>query len=381
MNLLVTLTAGPPFTARLRDGATDIRAVVPPEVYAGLDAARAKQAAMQWAFARKAEREAEQPVGVMSLDGVMAIYRRRNPDNVSGMTLIKNEQLYNALMRYEPLRALPVSQIDLGIVQDFVQAQRMNSVGERTISNRVRFLRQLLSHSLDWQRETGCTGLRLSRLPKFTISTTKARSIPLGQFAALLGARIHRDTERLHRILVVGVTTMLRRDVLFGLRWEWLDLARRWMVIPAEFMKGRTGQKRPLSVPLCDWAVEAVGEPGPSPYVFSAPGSTGKAWGFDASMRSLAVAADVPAFTPHDLRRTGASWLAEAGVDESRVSILLGHATSENRHGQRLAHVRSVTAAKYLFVEDGSLRRDVAVFDRIRGEIQGNVVEFKRDTA
>jgi integrase len=85
-------------------------------------------------------------------------------------------------------------------------------------------------------------------------------------FHAVLDATRHmrqgRDVTR--RRLIFGVSTMLRKTPLVGLRAEWIDLDDPWLTVPASFQKGRRAEKRELSVPLCEWAVEQLPTPLPS---------------------------------------------------------------------------------------------------------------------
>jgi len=52
------------------------------------------------------------------------------------------------------------------------------------------------------------------------------------------------------RRLVFGVTTLLRKTPLLGLRAEWIELDENWLNVPAFAQKGRHGEKRALSIPL-----------------------------------------------------------------------------------------------------------------------------------
>ena len=75
-------------------------------------------------------------------------------------------------------------------------------------------------------------------------------------------------------------------------------------------------------------------------------------------------------FSCHDLRTTGATWLAEAHVDELVISILLGHRSQfDSSRGTHHFGGRNVTRGyTKVFVE--ALREAVAVLDDIRPRVE-----------
>src|SRR5437660_7315447 len=92
-------------------------------------------------------------------------------------------------------------------------------------------------------------------------------------------------------------------------------------------MKGKGGQKRPLSVPLCGWAVEQLPRPMPeSGFIWPNSRSGEPTGNVTRTLQKLADAAKVPEFSLHDLRATGNTWLANEGVPERIRQYLMGHA-------------------------------------------------------
>ena len=153
-----------------------------------------------------------------------------------------------------------------------------------------------------------------------------------------------------------------------GLRSEWIDLADPWLDVPKEWMKGKGGQKRPLSVPVCGWAVEQLPQRMPkSGFLWPNVRSGEPTDNVTRSLQKLAEAAKVPEFSLHDLRATGNTWLANEGVDERIRQYLMGHADG----GPVINRYTKVTADTEKRIRDA-----VAVFDEIRSNNVGNVRSF-----
>lgn len=75
------------------------------------------------------------------------------------------------------------------------------------------------------------------------------------------------------------------------------------------------------------------------------------------TLNKLANEAEVPRFSLHDLRATGNTWLANAGIDERIRQYLLGH----HAGGPVIDRYTKVTADTEKLLRDA-----VAVFDEIR---------------
>ena len=123
--------------------------------------------------------------------------------------------------------------------------------------------------------------------------------------------------------------TLARKSELRLARWAEVDLERRIWEIPAE--NSKTGV--PHLVYLSGRAAELLGrqqEPSqrrPEDYVFadrnSATQPKGAAWINKALAR---VDWEMQHFTPHDLRRTGNTWLRELGYRQEVVEKAMNHA-------------------------------------------------------
>jgi integrase len=158
---------------------------------------------------------------------------------------------------------------------------------------------------------------------------------------------------------------MLRKTPLMALKSEWIDLPEAWLDVPRECMKGKGSGKRPLSVPLCGWAVEQLSHRvAASGYVWPNLRSGRPVGNLTHMLDKIAEAAKVPYFSIHDLRATGNTWLANAGVDVRLRQYLMGHADG----GPVINRYTKVTTDTVT-----QLREAVAVFDDLRAKKEKNV--------
>jgi integrase len=143
-------------------------------------------------------------------------------------------------------------------------------------------------------------------------------------------ARLDPQMRRILRLLLV---TGQRRSEVTLMRWDELDFDKGRWVIPAE----RTKAGRETWVPLSSLALELIGEPDGSEYVFHhKDGKPLTVYSVSQAMRRelepLGLA-DKPA-TPHDLRRTFATQLVDLEIDDPVIDRLLNHApeTVSDKH-------------------------------------------------
>ena len=131
-------------------------------------------------------------------------------------------------------------------------------------------------------------------------------------------------------------------------RRDELDLKAGVWVIPAERSKNGRAHRLPLpdqakalfaralTIADADYAVqmEKHDHAKPSPYVFPSPfGRGGRAWGVEPvgesavghGLKRVLDKSGVEDVTPHDLRRTAATYMAELGIPEIHISAVMNH--------------------------------------------------------
>jgi integrase len=124
------------------------------------------------------------------------------------------------------------------------------------------------------------------------------------------------------------LVTAQRKGEVISARWEDIDIAGAWWTIPAERSKNGLPHRVPLSrlaISLLAEARELAGEE-KSPWVFPSPkkehiGPTALGHAVRRSIKDFGLTD----FTPHDLRRTTASYMTSIGIPRLVVSKLLNH--------------------------------------------------------
>ena len=125
---------------------------------------------------------------------------------------------------------------------------------------------------------------------------------------------------------VVALGTAARAGAILGLKWGDVDLERRRLRL------GGAGRQkaRAKSLPINDTlhkALEEAHTAALTPFVIEWAGGPVKSIkrAFRAAVTRAGLSADV---TPHVLRHTAASWMAEERVPMSEIAAFLGHTDS-----------------------------------------------------
>ena len=333
---------------------------------------RLKSTLYAWQLKREIEEElrsaveaaAPPPPEEMSLAQICELYFAMNPRKVSEATIERDRiSARNVCRLVSPL--VSPDAINEPVAVRYRNAREKEGARPRTILNELSFLRMVLKFGHAWQSDTGMRAMKLASVPDVGSWDSPGVALSVDEFASLLEVASDRD----RGLLVTGVTTLLRRRPLLGLRAEWVDRGKRWLSVPPEWQKkGHAKRRYGLEVPVSAWTVDSLpdvaigllwpskdtGEPLTSP---------------TRILMSLSIRAKVRDFSMHDLRTTGATWLQTAGVDELAIAILLGHRSAiDAESGTFSPEGRNVTRG-YTKVIESTLREAVAVFDETRKQI------------
>lgn len=194
----------------------------------------------------------------------------------------------------------------------------------KTVNHHLATLRAILRACVEREWLPAAPRVRLLKI------TPRVRWITPAEACAVLKALpLH-----LRDMAVFSLETGLRKANVAGLRWSWVQLTARLVLLPADAMKARQAHALPLSplavrilrrhrgahpVYVFTWRGEPLKEPG------------GLAW------RKALKSAGVENFHWHDLRHTWASWLAQGGASQFVLKQLGGW--SSDAMPARYAHM------------------------------------------
>jgi integrase len=216
--------------------------------------------------------------------------------------------------------ALYLDQITKRIIAEFVSARKRVKVTDTTIRRDLAFLSVVCAAAQRWAwmdtnpvtASGGKRGLRESR--------PRTRFLTPAEFERLMAAA----SLSLRPAIVLAVETGMRREELFGLTVNAIDLNRR------EIHLEKTKTSAPRRVPLSDSAIvtirnllDAPDRPRSTYLLCKEDGSRYRDMkkGFAAACRR----AKIENMRWHDLRHTCASWWVQRGGDLYKLSRVLGH--------------------------------------------------------
>lgn len=270
------------------------------------------------------------------------------------------------IIRYfEFLFKLKFEEITPAVIERWRVSEINRGVKSATVKRNETMLRAIISKALDWAViEKHClSGLKriqgednevirylsdeefkslLDVLGKRD-STMKAKRLSANAWRAKRGYKTMPEysgeyADRLTPAVILTLSTGMRLGEMIKLKWDAVDLDRKFLTIKASTSKSKKTLHLPLNeacvAVLIKWKVQNDSE-----YVIPSPVTNGqssseglkKAWG------NVLVAANIKNFRWHDLRHTFASRLVMSGVDLNTVRELMGH--SNMKMTMRYAHL------------------------------------------
>jgi integrase len=224
----------------------------------------------------------------------------------------------------------------------------------------LRLLRSMFNRARDWGHLPEAA-LNPCRKVEWFKEHPRERFLTLDELDRLMAALDAEETEPLWRhYFLLCLLTSQRRSEVAGMRWDELDLDAAVWTIPAS----RTKAARATRVPLTAQVLEtlrtrrAQGEfVFPSPRVRGAPIREPKGAWQKILVRAGMRPGDVRI---HDLRRTGGSYLAAAGVGLPLIGKLLNHSRPETTAIYSRLDLEPVRAAQQQLHDRLAARRNGA---------------------
>lgn len=221
-----------------------------------------------------------------------------------------------------------------------------------TIHKEISLLRRMLNIAMKRWRWIKENPVSFIDLPK--VNNSRCRYLSEREYATLFEALDSAPEAWLKPVIKIALNTGLRQSNIIYMRWSWVNLKDRLIMISGEHMKNNQN----LGIPLTQEAYDTLKDLGKvrltgTDLVFHEEGKTIYPVKLQRAFKVVCTAAKLTDFRFHDLRHTYASYLRQRGVDLHTISVLLSH--RDTRMSARYAH---------LSVE--SLRDAVAVLDRKR---------------
>lgn len=232
---------------------------------------------------------------------------------------------------------------------------RNELLSEKTLRNKLRsnatVVRYLasLSHAFsvamkDWQ---WVSDNPVSKISKPRQARGRERFLSNSERERLLNACMQSSSPHLHTVVVLAISTGMRRGEIMNLQWKDVNLEDGMILL--NVTKNDTSRAVPLGSLACSLLKERHENRRPdSPLVFpgtipSKPVELKKPW------TAAVKAARLEDFRFHDLRHTAASYLAMNGATTVEIAAVLGHKTlqmvkrySHLTHSHTAAVVRSM---------------------------------------
>ncbi|MCU0665223.1 MAG: tyrosine-type recombinase/integrase [Myxococcota bacterium] len=205
--------------------------------------------------------------------------------------------------------------------------------GSPIMSNRVLAVtRKMFNFALDegWLEATPCARVKPRAAEKRRDRVLSEEELRLLLARLLTPVEKMRMSPSVRLALRFLLLTAQRSGEVVGAEWSEIDTASGWWVIPSERTKNNLTNRVPLSAQALLVLAEARLRHPKSRFVFPSPLN-------DAHMVDTALARAVGRsfaaigtahWTPHDLRRTAATYMASMGVPRLVISKLLNHVES-----------------------------------------------------
>ena len=212
-------------------------------------------------------------------------------------------------------------------------------------ANTVRLELALVSHLFEIARkEWGMEGLMnpLKNIRKPSGSNERDRRLRDGEYETLAAALSASENPWVRPAFDMAIETSLRQGMSLALRWEWIDLSRQVIWIPAEFR--RHGNKGvPPALPLSQKAVAVLRAlPRSVDGRVFATSQNAIVCVWKKTLKRLGI----PGLRWHDLRHEADSRLFEKGLNPMEVASITGHRTLNML--RRYTHLQPDALAKKL---------------------------------
>ena len=210
-------------------------------------------------------------------------------------------------------KGISLSKINPKYIEDY-KRERLEKVKPATIDRELALLKFMFSLAIKWK----CTNENpVKEVKFFNLRRKMERILDHKEAKQLLDAA----NERLKSILIVALSTGMRRGEIFDLRWNDVDFDKHFIFIKET--KSGVPRKVPMNSLVANTIKSIKRE---SDFVFCNPKTKDSIKAVQTAFKNARERAGIRDFRFHDLRHTAASWMVAAGIDLVTVKEILGHA-------------------------------------------------------
>jgi len=217
------------------------------------------------------------------------------------------------------------------MVETYRNLRLKDGLSKATINRETAALKCLFNKAILWEKAKENP---VRKVKLFQENNTIVRYLDDDERRRLLKACKLSKASHLYPIVIVALTTGMRKGEILNLRWRDVDFVNGFVHIEAS----KSGKRRdiPMNKLLTETLKYGSNKTPNTEYIFS--DEEGKPFTkLETSFRNALKRAGIKNFRFHDTRHTFASYLVMAGVDIYRVSKLLGH--SSVRVTERYSHL------------------------------------------
>lgn len=180
----------------------------------------------------------------------------------------------------------------------------------------------------DYLTENPVTGIDIQASPNII-----NRYLTEDELSRLIIASQRSSWDKLYLLVLMAITTGMRKSELLGLRWSDIDLKKNL----AKLDDTKNGEPRhnPIPAPAMTELLNhrQIG----NGLIFNSPTNPDKAFDFTKRWKAALKEAGIDNFRFHDLRHTAASYLVMGGATLYEAAQILGHKSTETT--KRYAHL------------------------------------------
>ena len=260
-----------------------------------------------------AEKATKRATASLLFSSVAADYLEAKQSAMKPRTLIESTRYLNR--DWKPLHGLP-----LGTVSRATVSSHLREIAKKggPTANRAR---SVLSAMYAWAIGEGlCETNPVDGTNKPDERRPRDRVLSDPELAAIWNAATDSDFGRIVKLLML---TAQRRNEIGELRWSEVDMASATITLPAERTKNGRAHTVPLSADALD-ILRSIPHRNERDVVYGdARGFAG--WGAAKARLDEKLGNTVKPWTLHDLRRTGATRMADSGVQPHIIEAVLNH--------------------------------------------------------